>query len=161
MPEVQQTRVIRHAYSPRVRVPAKISGPSKTKQSAKDECDINKIMARFQRTGLIDFVNDNQPQYNDISGLDYQEAMQIVASARSMFEELPSSMRTRFDNDPQKLLEFLEDPANRQEGVAIGLINPSATPLPGGSVERDSGPPDPVSGDVAGGKDPKGSKKGA
>ena len=39
--------------------------PSMTKQSFKDECDINKIMAKFQKTGAIEHYAKHAPSYGD------------------------------------------------------------------------------------------------
>lgn len=100
-----------------------ICGKGVTKQAHRDECDINQIMARFQKTGIINHVNDYQPQYGDISGDSFQESMLIIAEANTMFEELPSSVRKEFDNNPAKFLKFVEDPDNHEKLVDMGLAN--------------------------------------
>ena len=41
-----------------------------TKQSFKDECDINKIMAKFQKTGALNHYAKHAPQYGDASGIE-------------------------------------------------------------------------------------------
>lgn len=113
---------IRTYSSDRVRVQLVCpEGSGRTRQSFKEECDINNIMARFSRTGVLDFVNRLEPRYGDVTGLDYQQAMDVVATARSMFEDLPSALRARFENDPAQLLDFMADPANRDEAVKLGL----------------------------------------
>lgn len=114
----------RSAYSPRVRVAITFTGPGRTRQSFKDECDINVIMARYMRTGTLDFLNQREAQYADVTGRDYQQAMLLVAGARSMFQELPSELRSRFDNEPQKLLEFMENEQNLDEAIKLGLVRP-------------------------------------
>lgn len=95
--------------------------PSMTKQSFKDECDINNIMARFERSGLLDFVNQNEARYGDATSLDYQDAMLVVANANSMFEEMPAKQRAFFKNDPAAFLAFMEDPANLEKSYELGL----------------------------------------
>ena len=128
LPATLSGKVFRSAYSPRVRVQWKPQGESKTKQSFKDECDINRIMARYQATGLLDFTQKREARYADVSGLDYQEAANLVAGAQSMFNDLPSTLRERFSNDPAQLLAFLDDQANLQEAIALGLVNPRSSP---------------------------------
>lgn len=118
---------LRNAYSPRKRVVTAVVGESRTKQSFRDECDINRIMARYQNTGVLEFMQRRDPQYADVSAVDYQEACNLVAEANSMFENLPSALRSRFDNSPAQLLGFLENPANLQEAISLGLVNPPAS----------------------------------
>ena len=103
-------------------------GPGRTKQSFKAECDINNIMKRYQQSGVIQHLKEGEPQFVDATGYDYQSAMQIVAQARSMFEQLPAHTRARFENNPAKLLDFAHDPANIQEAVQMGLVDPKRLP---------------------------------
>jgi len=117
----------RHAYSPQLRTPYVNRGNSATKQSFKDECDINVIMGRYLRTGVIDFVNKHEPRYEDLSEAhDYQQAMLVVAESRSLFQDLPSQIRTKFENDPAKFLDFVHNPQNRSEMAEMGLLRPGA-----------------------------------
>ena len=37
--------------------------PSLTKQAERDSSDINKIIARFERTGMIENINSREPFY--------------------------------------------------------------------------------------------------
>lgn len=113
---------IRSAYSPRKAVVLKCEGPGRTKQAMKDECDINLILARFQKTGVLDFVETRQAQFGDVTGLDFQTAMNTVTEAQAMFDDLPAKVRARFDNDPVQLLDFLNDPANDEEAIKLGLL---------------------------------------
>lgn len=115
------SRVIRHAYSDHVVVGLMFELPERTKQSQRDEVDINNIMAKFQRTGAIDHRNRFQPQYGEVPVVGFQEAMQIVTNAESMFLALPSSLRKKFANDPAEFLAFVQDPANLDEMVELGL----------------------------------------
>lgn len=124
--------LVRHAYSLRAPVILQSSGVSRTKQSFKDECDINRIMARYAATGTLDFVNRREAQFLDVSDLDFQNAMQIVTESREAFMTLPSALRDRFNNDPSQLLGFLSDDSNREEAIKLGLvIKPLDAPVPG------------------------------
>lgn len=98
-----------------------------TRQEFKDEADINTIMARYQRTGELPQLNLTAPQYLQLDGATFQEHMEFVAEAQSMFEELPSRIRNRFDNDPAKFLDFTSNENNRQELARMGLLSASAT----------------------------------
>jgi len=97
--------------------------PSLTQQSMAEECDINFIMAKYQKHGVIEHVNSVQGQYGDfVTSTDYQVAMNEVLLAREAFESLPSSLRNRFENDPVQFLDFVHDDKNREEMIQLGLI---------------------------------------
>lgn len=111
------------AYGPKRRVTL-TCGPSMTKQSFKEECDINNIIANFTKTGLLEYAQEHQPQYGDVTGIDFQTAMQTISQANEMFDELPSKIRQRFQNDPVAFLDFIQDPESRSEAIQLGLIDP-------------------------------------
>ena len=99
--------------------------PSLTQQSFADECDINTIVERFGLTGQL--PEPLSPQYGDFSAVgDFQSAMNAIADAQSGFMSLPGHLRARFANDPGNLISFLEDPANLDEAVRLGLVNSSS-----------------------------------
>lgn len=125
--------MFRTAYSVKDRVQTDVSGPSMTKQSFKDECDINVIMARYEKSGamLLSSLEQRDPRYLDTTGFDYHQAMLRVAEANSLFMELPAALRDRFKNDPHELLAFLDDESNRDEAIELGLARPrEAAPEP-------------------------------
>ena len=95
----------------------------RTQQQFAEESDINTIVRRFGLTGqLPDEVR--VPQSGDFTGIvDYQSAMNAVRQAEEGFMELPPDLRYRFGNDPQRLLEFMEDGSNLEEARKLGLVN--------------------------------------
>ena len=95
--------------------------PSMTKQSFKDECNINKIMAKFQKTGAIEHYAKHAPTYGDATPIQLMDAQQIIINAQTMFDDLPATIRKKFDNDPAKFLEFVQDEANSEEMIELGL----------------------------------------
>lgn len=123
-----------YPYGPKARValdfPASEGPHGRTKQSFADECDVNNIMARFQKTGLLDFVNRHEGQYGDVTALDFTRAMDQVAGARTMFSELPAKLRDRFQNDPAQFLMFVQNSDNRAEARELGLLKPEPSNLP-------------------------------
>lgn len=94
-------------------------------QSAKDECDINTIVRRFGLTGELpnDVKVPMSGDYTDV--VDYQTAMNVVIAADRAFMEFPAEVRARFSNDPQKLLEFVQDRGNLEEARKLGLAMPA------------------------------------
>lgn len=104
---------------------------SMTKQSFADDCDINNIMRKYERTGVLDHVGMTVPQYGEYMGsMSYQESLNAILYAQDQFSELPAELRARFGNDPAQLLAFVEDPANLEEGVKLGLFSPPGDILP-------------------------------
>lgn len=143
---------IRDAFSPKNRVVPPQGGPSYTKQSFAKETDINFLMERYKKTGQVPATDNRVPEYGYAPSQDFQEALEIVQNARTMFSELPSQVRQGFDNDPVKLLAFVEDPANGpEEFAAKGLttapveevppVYPTAASLPGEPYRGSETPP--------------------
>ena len=102
-------------------------GPSLTQQSFRDECDINTIVERF---GLgADMPEALPPRFGDFSEVtDFHSAMNAVRIAGEGFMLMPAAIRARFENDPARLIKFLEDPGNFDEAVKLGIVN--APPAP-------------------------------
>ena len=98
------------------------TGPGKTEQAHKDQCDVNVILRDYQRTGLLKHAKNFQGQYDDVSVQDFQEAMTIVKNAEQMFAELPAAIRQRFDQSPVKFLDFVHDESNREEMEKLGIL---------------------------------------
>lgn len=98
--------------------------PSLTQQQFKEEADINTIVDRFLRSGVLP-TPVNMPQYVDYEGVfDFQSAMNVVRAADENFMRLDAKIRSRFNNSPQEFLEFFADPANTEEAIRLGLAIP-------------------------------------
>ena len=103
----------------------KFNEPSLTQQQFKDECDINRIMDRYLKTGVLSDPLDRRgtPKYGDYAEIgDYMEHMNKVVEANEMFESLPAYIRKRFNNNPADLIEFVMDANNRAEAELLGLV---------------------------------------
>lgn len=98
-----------------------------TQQNHKKECDVNEIIKKYDKQGLIIHVSKIEAKYGDLTGNDFKEMQDKVTNAISMFNELPSKIRNRFDNHPAELLRFMENPENRKEAERLGLIDPRWT----------------------------------
>lgn len=99
----------------------------RTHQEFKDECDINQILRRYQATGVMPqpWKSPPTPQWGDFaSAPDFFEAQQLLLNAKQAFLGLPSRVRSRFNNNPGELLAFIQDTKNRDEAIALGLVNP-------------------------------------
>ena len=86
-----------------------------TKQSFKDECDINKIVAKFQSTGQIPNLNNLEAQYGDAPTIDLKEALDMVKNLHREFDELTPKMQAQFGGNPDNYAQFLSDYAETPE----------------------------------------------
>lgn len=93
-----------------------------TQQHPKDECDINNILRQFNITGQLP-NQPLQPRYGDFSGIgDYHSALNQIIATQDEFMALPANIRSRFQNDPAELIEFLENKDNLEEAISLGLV---------------------------------------
>lgn len=99
--------------------------PGRTEQSHKHDCDINSIIKKYDKTGLILHVNQAKAQYGDYTQInEYQQNLNMIIDAQDSFEEMPSSVRKRFGNDPGLFLEYISNPENDKEMIELGLALP-------------------------------------
>jgi phage internal scaffolding protein len=97
--------------------------PTLAQQHFKDECDINNILRQFNVTGMLPEA-PLSPRYGDFTGIvDYHSALNAVIAAEDGFMELPAQIRARFQNDPENLINFLNDESNKDEAIKLGLID--------------------------------------
>lgn len=98
--------------------------PSLAQQSFKDDADINVMLEKFKVTGVMP-QGVVMPTYGDFNGVsDYRTAVDAIKRASDSFMDLPAGIRSRFENDPQKFLEFCADSKNRDEAIRLGLVPP-------------------------------------
>jgi len=104
----------------------KCEDPSLTQQQFKEEADINTIVDRFMKSGVLP-TPASMPQYVDYEGVfDFQTAMNAVRAADENFMRMDAKVRARFNNSPQEFLEFFANPENTQEAIRLGLALPQA-----------------------------------
>lgn len=99
--------------------------PSKTQQQFKNDVNVNNIMKKYHATGQITHLNNRQGAYADISNAqDYFTSLTTIKQAGEAFDQLPSGIRKKFNNDPGELLEFIHNPNNFDECVEMGIFDP-------------------------------------
>lgn len=100
-----------------------------TKQSHKQECDINNILSQYKRTGILNHISSNQPLYTDLpDSIDYQQSLHTIMQAQESFASLPSVVRNHFGNDPAAFLAAFTDPAQTDYLREHGFLKPPAAP---------------------------------
>jgi len=98
--------------------------PTRTQQQFAEECDVNNIVKKYERTGEFTHVSKKIGRYMDLSEIpDYQTMIHQIHEAEDAFMQLPAKTRLRFNNDPGQLMSFLKDPTNYDEGVKLGLLD--------------------------------------
>ncbi len=117
----------------------------RTKQSFRDETDINKILQRAQKTGTISHMAKHEGKYADFSGFDFFESTIMLTKGREIFDDLPSELRNEFSNSPADFFNYVNDPANKDR---LGTLLPAlAAPgrqnldVSGTSATADTTPP--------------------
>lgn len=109
-------------YKDHKKVSLTFTKPSKTDGSQKKECDINNIIKKYNKTGVLSHVSNAIPVFGDVSSFgDYQACIEHIQNAERLFSELPSRVRARFQNDPSQFLDFMSKQENIDEAVALGL----------------------------------------
>lgn len=117
--------------------------PSMVQPQFAFECDINNLVeTRVAKDGKQMSVmtgvgsslppNPDSPKYGDFTNYtssQLTEAMNVIAQAKSQFEQLPSGIRARFSNDPRNLVDFVNDDSNYTEALKLGLVNKRVEPV--------------------------------
>jgi len=103
-----------------------------TRSEFAEECDINTIIQRF---GIGENPIEAQKWVTDVdiaeAPNDYQSVMNQLNAARDQFMSLPAKVRSQFDNDPARFVEFVSDTEkNGAEMVRLGLAEIVPDPGP-------------------------------
>lgn len=123
MKDIIDIFMIRTAYDAPKKVLTFTDEESMTKQSFKRECDINHIMAKYEKTGSISHFRASEPFYGNFESVDdYHTALQKINDATAYFEALPAKVRARFGNDVGSFLEFTINDENIAEMQDLGII---------------------------------------
>lgn len=112
-----------------------IGDPGFTVQADRDDADINKVIARFRKSGQLPPTLRGEPFFGDVSEFgDLADSMIKIKEAEELFMQFPAEVRERFDNDPVQMVDFLADDGNRKEAEDLGLVvkqpDPVVPPVP-------------------------------
>ena len=114
-------------YSTKKKVAITFKEPSLTDQSYKDDCDLGFIIVNYVSKGIP--LPQSTMNYQDCTTVqDFESAMQLVAEAKSNFEQLPSKDRDRFGS-VENYLDFISRSENLKESYEKGYIDPSTVDL--------------------------------
>lgn len=131
------------AYDRPPSVGTKNEEPSLTRQSEADQADINKILKRFESTGILP-VDQREGMFIDVSTApDYRTALDRINTINRSFMEMPAEVRAKFDNDPAVLLDAVGDPERQAELVELGILPKPAVKEPAAVVPPAEPAPSP------------------
>lgn len=105
-----------------------IEGDSLTIQDQADDTNINVIMRRAGVLGRMPDPNTVRlPHFDDFTEIpDYSTALMRVLQANQSFQQFPAEFRTKFDNDPERFIDYCLDPANTEDLYKRGMLNDAA-----------------------------------
>lgn len=117
------------AYRPhdRIQLDTADFGPSRTRQEFAAECDVNALMKRYEKTGVLPMYGvERKAQYLDLSAVpDFLTAMQMLVDAEHAFMRLPAGVRREFENDATAFVDFAQRPENIGKMREWGLAPPA------------------------------------
>lgn len=122
-----------------IKEPVEYSGESMTKQSFREEVDINRIVARARQGQAVTHMARGTPLYIDVSEVgDYKGALDMVRNADAFFQQLPAKVRLEFENDPALFLDSVDTVEGRARLERAGLVPPIpvSVPVPQARNER-------------------------
>ena len=114
-------------YTPPPKPKMLFTEPSLTEQCHKDECDINRIIDRFERTGDISalgLLQTHEGFFADVTEMptSFMDMQDRIARGKSIFDSLPSDLRLKFGNNANVFVDFVTNPENEEECRKLGLL---------------------------------------
>lgn len=139
----------RNKFSDRKQVLARHVQDGRTQKHMARATDINNILAKYKKTGVIEHINRAMARYGDFS--EYSdvatlENMDKMAKAQASFEMLPAEVRNKFNNSMVGFFSFLEAEENRPTLEKWGILKkaPPVEAKPADPHGGASGPIDPL-----------------
>jgi len=87
----------------------------RTKQSFKDQTDINQILAKASKGQTISHLAKHGAVYGDFSDIDdLLTAHARLKTGQAIFDKLPGEVKQEFNNDLGAFYNFVNDPENRE-----------------------------------------------
>ncbi len=87
----------------------------RTKQSQRDECDINKLLERYQRDASLGHLEKYGGEYGNYADYDFENHVTKIAEMNTIFEQLPAEVKKDFGQNTGRFFEYVTDPENREK----------------------------------------------
>lgn len=131
----------------RLRVTHPVGGEVKTKQSFKDEVNINSIIKRW-RDGVPLPEEHRNPTYGDFSDSgSFHEALERIRESEVHWMRLPSEIRAACEQDMGLFLDKVQTEEGLKEMIDLGLDEyqtPPGVEVPPDTPKRNPEPDKPV-----------------
>jgi len=92
-----------------------------TQQHFERETNINQIVSRYQKTGVLPTALIREVQFGEV-GPDLVQSLNKIKAAKEQFMQLPAKIRDEFENNPDHFLRFLADPHNYEKAKSLGIV---------------------------------------
>ena len=92
-----------------------------TQQHFERETNINSIVSRYQKTGVLPTALIREVQFGEV-GPDLISSLNKIKAAKEQFQLLPAKIREEFKNDPDQFMRFLADPHNFEKAKSLGIV---------------------------------------
>lgn len=92
-----------------------------TQQHFERETNINSIVSRYQKTGVLPTALIREVQFGEV-GPDLISSLNKIKAAKEQFQLLPAKIREEFKNDPDVFMRFLADPHNYEKAKSLGIV---------------------------------------
>jgi phage internal scaffolding protein len=92
-----------------------------TQQHFERETNINSIVNRYQKTGVLPTALIREVQFGEV-GPDLVQSLNKIKAAKEQFMQMPAKIREEFRNDPDVFMRFLADPHNYSKAVELGIV---------------------------------------
>lgn len=133
------------AYAKHPRIQTTNEEPSLTQQSFKDECDLNILLKRYKKTGVLNHVRMHEGDYANLIEIDYHSALNQINTAKESFDSLPSEIRRDFNESPAEFIAFVSNPENEDQMREYGLLQTFEVPTVNinnlGELVQEASPP--------------------
>lgn len=114
--------------------------PSRVDRSFAADADINVIVSRFLKTGVLPSLAV-PPQFGDMTLIPRgTDALMAVRNAQQSFERLPLELQKELGHNIANFEPWLVDPKNRERAIQYGFLKPSEVSKPAEST-LSAGPP--------------------
>lgn len=105
------------------RVQIETDKKSKVDHSMSKMLNINSIMDKYSKTGVLPQFKQKVAQYMDTTEIpSYMEAHELITGAHELFMEFPSDIRKLMDNDPANMEAVLNNPEYKDLLIDRGIL---------------------------------------
>jgi len=115
-----------------IRVQTINNEPDMAQQQYKDSTDVNTIMNKYEKTGVVTHLAKSQGYFKELGEPeDLLDAKMRLIKAERAFDALPAEIRAQCDHNPANFLTMLKDPTKKELLTQYGILDPVKKTDPG------------------------------